>query len=364
MIKNCYIHIPFCNTICSYCDFCKQFYDKKKVNIYLFKLKEEVFNNYKNELLDTIYIGGGTPTSLDILELKELFSITDNLNKNNNIEFTMEANYESITKEKLDLMVSHGVNRISIGLESTNKDNLKFLNREFNRDKFTNTIKMIRDVGINNINIDLIYGLPIENMDILKADLDYIISLNVEHISTYSLIIEDHTILGINNTSSIDEELDKEMYEFIISYLKKHNYKHYEISNFCKDNYYSRHNMCYWNNLEYYGFGLGAASYIDNIRKTNTRSINNYPYKYLEVEELDINEKIEYEILLNLRLIDGIDLNVFKSKYNIDLKDVYDYSELVNNKLLILKDSHLRIPEEYLYVSNEIIVKFLQTRKD
>ncbi len=364
MIKNCYIHIPFCNTICSYCDFCKQYYDNRKVKSYLKKLKEEINNTYKNELLETIYIGGGTPTCLDLDELEELFSITDSLNKEEKIEFTIEGNYESINKEKLDLMVKHGVNRISIGLESTNKDNLEFLNRRFNKDEFTKTIKLIRDSGINNINVDLIYALPIEDKEILKKDLDYIISLDIEHISTYSLIIEDHTILGINNIVPINEEIDKEMYEFIINYLKINNYKHYEISNFCREEYESKHNMCYWNNLEYYGFGLGASSYIDNIRRTNTRSINNYPNKYIEVEELNNYDKQEYEIILNLRLLEGIDLDKFVNKYNIKLEDIYDYKELVDNKLLLLEDNHLRIPEEYLYVSNEIIVKLLQTRKD
>ncbi|MBR4693389.1 MAG: radical SAM family heme chaperone HemW [Bacilli bacterium] len=364
MVKNCYIHIPFCNTICSYCDFCKQYYNKKKVKDYLKKLKEEIDNNYNNEPLETIYIGGGTPTSLSLEELTELFEITDSLNTKDNLEFTIEANIDSITKEKLLLMKEHKVNRLSIGIESINKNNLKFLNRKLDINETKEKIELIRSLGFNNINMDLIYALPIESKEDLLKDIDFLTSLNVEHISTYSLIIEDHTVLKINNVENIDDQLDEEMYNLIKKELEQKGYIHYEISNFSKPNYESKHNMCYWHNEEYYGFGLGAASYINNIRKTNTRSLTNYPNKYLEEEKVDESSKIEYEVILNLRLLEGIDLIRFKEKYNKDFNELFDYQELVNNNLLEIVNNHLRIKEEYLYVSNEIIVKLLQTRKE
>ena len=364
MVKNCYIHIPFCNTICSYCDFCKQYYNKKKVKDYLKKLKEEINNNYNNEPLETIYIGGGTPTSLNLEELNELFEITDSLNKKDNLEFTVEANIDSITKEKLLLMKEHKVNRLSIGIESINKNNLKFLNRKLDINETKEKIELIRSLGFNNINMDLIYALPIESKEDLLKDIEFLTSLNVEHISTYSLIIEDHTVLKINNVENIDDQLDEEMYNLIKKELEQKGYIHYEISNFSKPNYESKHNMCYWHNEEYYGFGLGAASYINNMRKTNTRSLTNYPNKYLEEEKVDESSKIEYEVILNLRLLEGIDLIRFKEKYNKDFNELFDYQELVNNNLLEIVNNHLRIKEEYLYVSNEIIVKLLQTRKE
>ena len=364
MVKNCYIHIPFCNTICSYCDFCKQYYNKKKVKDYLKKLKEEIDNNYNNEPLETIYIGGGTPTSLSLEELTELFEITDSLNKKDNLEFTIEANIDSITKEKLLLMKEHKVNRLSIGIESINKNNLKFLNRKLDINETKEKIELIRSLGFNNINMDLIYALPIESKEDLLKDIEFLTSLNVEHISTYSLIIEDHTVLKINNVENIDDQLDEEMYNLIKKELEQKGYIHYEISNFSKPNYESKHNMCYWHNEEYYGFGLGAASYINNMRKTNTRSLTNYPNKYLEEEKVDESSKIEYEVILNLRLLEGIDLIRFKEKYNKDFNELFDYHELVNNNLLEIVNNHLRIKEEYLYVSNEIIVKLLQTRKE
>jgi len=364
MVKNCYIHIPFCNTICSYCDFCKEYYNRKKVKDYLLKLKEEINRVYNKEYLETIYIGGGTPTSLSIEELEELFTITDTLNKDKNIEFTVEANIESITKDKLVLMQKHGVNRLSIGIESIDKNNLLFLNRNTTKEEIIEKIKLIRELGFNNINLDLIYALPNERLKTLKEDIDFLISLDVEHISTYSLIIEDHTMLKINNTKSISEEQDEEMYNLIKEELENNHYIHYEISNFAKPNYYSRHNLCYWHNEEYYGFGLGAASYINGIRKTNTRSLTNYPNKYLEEEKVDEYSSIEYEVILNLRLLEGIDLIKFKEKYNKELSDIFDYNNLLKDNLLEINNNHLRIKEKYLYVSNEIIVKLLQTRKE
>ena len=360
MIKSCYIHIPFCKKICSYCDFCKVLYNKKFINKYLDDLEYEINNKYRGDILDTIYIGGGTPTSLDIDELERLFKIISKFNISDNLEYTIECNIDSISKDKLLLMKKYGINRISIGIESIDKNNLEILDRESDKEKIINTIKLIRNIGFNNINLDLMYAIPNEDINILDKDIDFILSLNPEHISTYSLIIEDNTKLGINKIKYIDDELDSKMYTLICNKLKNNNYKHYEISNFCKDNYYSRHNMCYWKNNYYYGFGIGASSYIDDYRITNTRSISNYRVgNILEKEYVNRDAKIEYEILLGLRLIDGIDLEEFYNKYNIKLDELYNYMELVDLCLLEINNNHLRIPEDKLYVSNEIIVKLL-----
>lgn len=362
MIESCYIHIPFCNSICSYCDFCKLLYDKKFINKYLSDLEKEINNIYRGDILKTIYIGGGTPTSLDLEELEYLFKIISKLNVSNDLEYTIEGNIDSITRDKLLLMKRYNINRISIGIESIDKNNLKILERESNKEKIINTINMIRKLGFNNINLDLMYAIPGESIKTLDKDIDFILSLDPEHISTYSLIIEDNTKLSINNYKYIDEDIDSNMYNLICNKLKNNNYKHYEISNFCKEDYYSRHNMCYWKNNNYYGFGLGASSYIDNYRITNTRSITRYgDSKIIEKEEVDRYSKIEYELLLNLRLIDGIDLEEFNNKYNCELKDLYNYDLLINEGLLVCSNNHLFIPEDKLYVSNEIIVKLLDS---
>ncbi len=352
MIKNCYIHIPFCNKICSYCDFCKLYYDEKFVNRYLDELEKEIKSIYKGEVLDTIYIGGGTPSSLNNKQLERLFEILKLFNKSETVEFTIESNFENINEEKLLIYKKNGINRLSFGLESINENNLTFLNRNITKKKINNTINSCRNLGFNNINIDLIYALPVEDISILKNDLDYIFSLDIEHISTYSLMIEDHTMLKINNIENISEELDYEMYKLICKEMKKNDYYHYEISNFSKSGYESKHNLCYWNNDNYYGFGLGASSYIDNKRITNTRSINKYlkgNYR-LDIIELSNNDLIEYKIMLNLRKAEGISLEEVK----LDVRD------LVKEGLLIEENNRVRIPEEKWYVSNEIILRVLE----
>ena len=222
-------------------------------------------------------------------------------------------------------------------------------------------INYSKKIGINNINVDLIYAIPNETIDILKKDIDYILSLDLSHISTYSLIIEDNTKLKINSIKNISEDLDYEMYNFICKRLKDNNYKHYEISNFSKEGYESNHNTCYWNNNEYYGFGLGASSYIGNIRKTNTKSITKYlkEINNEEKETLSIDDKIEYEVILNLRKKEGINLDKFKKRYKKELHEIYNYKELLKKNLLILNNNHLSIPEDKWYISNEIIVELL-----
>ena len=364
MIKNCYIHIPFCDKICSYCDFCKMYKIDRFVDIYLDALEREIKSIYKGEELETIYIGGGTPSSLDIKQLKRLFNILSIFNKSSDCEFTIENNFESIDKEKLELYKEFGINRLSFGIETISKDGLKLLERDLDLDKVRDTINICRKLGFNNINVDLMYALPNESIKDLENDLEFIYSLDVEHISTYSLIIEEHTKLNINNIKNISEDLDYEMYKYICDSMNKHNYKHYEISNFSKEGFYSKHNTCYWDNNCYYGFGLGASSYIDNMRITNTRSLDNYKKNnYVkEVEYLNDEDKMEYEVMLNLRKNDGIDLNVFKNKYNKDLIDIYNYKDLVDLGILVLKDNHLYIPEDKWYISNSIIVDVLERK--
>lgn len=362
MIKNCYIHIPFCNNICSYCDFCKIFYNENMVNRYLDSLEKEIDSIYKNEELETIYIGGGTPSCLNIKQLERLFIILSKLNKANNIEYTIEGNIQSTTKEKLLLYKKYGINRLSLGIESINKENLKLLERETIKEEVIEKIKIMRNQGFNNINVDLIYAIPNETIKTLEEDIDFILSLDVEHISTYSLIIEENTKLYINNIKNIDEELDYEMYNLITKKLKDNNYNHYEISNFAKDGYESIHNNCYWENRQYYGFGLGASSYINDKRITNTRSISNYlNNRYIkEIENITEEIKEEYEVILGLRLLRGINLDNYKKKYNKELKDKYNYNDLLKENLLILKDGYLSIPEDKIYISNEIIVRLLE----
>ena len=358
-IKSAYIHIPFCKSICSYCDFSKMYYNSNFVNSYLNALSNEIKEDYKGEILETIYIGGGTPSSLSIDELKHLFLITNTLNLSDNYEFTIECNIEDVTKEKLELFKNNKVNRISIGVQSFNNKILKYLNRKYDSEIILKKINLAKKY-FDNINIDLIYAVNNETIDDLKKDLKMFLSINIPHISCYSLIIEKNTILYNKNEEYISEDLDRLMYDKIEKTLSS-NYCHYEISNYAKKGFESKHNLCYWNNKEYYGFGLSAASYIENKRINNTRNLK----KYIEFnrdkkeEILTKEDKIRYELILGFRKIKGINKKEFYNKYNIDIHDLYNINELLKKGYLNEDDEYIFILKEYIYVSNDILINFI-----
>lgn len=352
-----YIHIPFCNSICTYCDFCKIYYNKKYVMRYLDSLRKEIEERYNDEEVSTIYIGGGTPTCLDDEELKELLKITKLFNVKDKIEFTIEGNIESITENKLKIMNEYGVNRISIGVQSFNDNVIKLLGRKHNKNEVFSKIKLVKKY-FDNINIDLIYA-AYEDTDILKEDINNFLFLDIPHISTYSLIIEDNTILKIKGYKNINEDLDYEMYSYIEKTLEENNYIHYEISNYAKKGYESRHNLVYWNNDFYYGFGLSSTSFINNKRRINTKNLTKYlndNYLDKEVYE-DKKVRMENEVMLGLRKLSGIDLNNFRYKYNYDLENVFNIDELIRDGYLIIEDNYLRINKKCIYISNEILLR-------
>jgi len=355
-----YIHIPFCNSICTYCDFCKIFYNKKYINDYLNNLEQEIKVRYKSEIVNTIFIGGGTPSSLDDEELIRLMNIIEIFKLNDNYEFTVECNIESITENKLKIMKKYGVNRISIGVESFDNSIIKLLGRNHTKKDVYNKMGIVKRY-FSNINIDLIYA-AYDDINILKSDIDCFLKLDIPHISTYSLIIEDNTMLKINGMKNIDEDIDYEMYKYIEDALEKNNYIHYEISNYAKNGYQSNHNLVYWNNEEYYGFGLSSTSYINNERITNTKNLR----KYLNGEYLDTSVyedkdiRMENEIMLGLRKLDGIDLDRFKEKFNVSLEDIYNIDNLISEGYLVKEDNYIKINKKYMYISNEIIVRILE----
>ena len=358
-----YIHIPFCNYICAYCDFCKVFYNREYINKYLEALDKEIKANYKGEIITSLYIGGGTPSSLSLDELERLFNILKIFTLSKDCEITMEANTDSLTLDKIKLLKKYGVNRVSLGIETINKKLQEVIERRTSKESIINCINNLKKEGITNINVDLIYAIKGETLDDLKKDIDFLISLDVPHISTYSLIIEDNTKLKIKGVKNIDKSIDREMYDMISSILKNNNYIHYEISNFSKKGYSSKHNLKYWYNLEYYGFGVGASSYIDNIRYSNTRSITNYigGKNIIDKDIVTIKDKIFYEIMLGFRTNMGINKNNFKNKYNINIEEIFNYKLLVKNNILEETSNYLKVREEYFYVLDEVILKFLET---
>lgn len=359
-MKSVYIHIPFCKSICSYCDFCKFLHDETWASEYLIHLKKEIEEYYDNEQIKTLYIGGGTPSVLSMANLKTLLELTTIFNKIENIEFTFEMNVNDITTEKLELLKEYGVNRISIGIESFDKYNLKYLNRKHDKKQIVENIKLVKNY-FNNINVDLIYAVPIELLSTLRKDVRELLKLDVPHISTYSLIIEENTVLGINKVKPIDEEKDYKMYSYITKELNSHGYTHYEISNFARPGFESKHNLNYWNNEEYFGFGLGAHGFLGELRYENTRSFNTYLTDKYRFNEFVVPKKedMENEIILGLRKLKGIDIVTFFKKYKTNIQDEFNIKELLKEGFLKLEGSRLYIPEDKIYIMNEILNKIL-----
>ncbi len=356
-----YIHIPFCHTICNYCDFSKMYYKQEWVSDYLKALKKEITANYKGEVIKTIYIGGGTPSALNTNELEELMDIIKLFKLNKEYEFTFECNIENINQAKLELLYKSGINRLSIGVQTFNQKLLTFLNRNHNESEVFNKIKLAKELGFNNISIDLIYAIPNQTISDVKDDLDKFLMLDINHISTYSLILEPNTKLYIDNVKAIDEDLDFEMYKLIKDTLKKHHFIHYETSNFAKTGYESKHNLVYWNNQEYYGFGLGSSGYIGQNRYENTRNFNQYSNgNYLKEQELITKQKqMEYEMILGLRKINGVNKQSFINKYGISINDAFKIEHLITLKKLIDDGTNIRIADEYIYLANDILINFI-----
>ena len=259
-------------------------------------------------------------------------------------------------------MKEYGVNRISIGVESFNDNIIKLLGRHHTKKDVFDKIEEVKKY-FNNINIDLIYA-AYSDISILKEDISIFLKLNINHISTYSLILEDHTKLKIEGFKNIDEDIDYDMYNYIDKILTSNNYIHYEISNYAKKGYESKHNLVYWNNDNYYGFGLSSTSFIDNKRITNTKNLTKYLKSnyFGNIIYEDKKTRIENEIMLGLRKFDGINLNKFKDKYNISLEKLYDISTLLQEKYLLKENEYLKINKKYMYISNEIIIKILENK--
>jgi len=362
-MKAVYIHIPFCDSICSYCDFSKFYYNKTIVDNYLQSLEYEINKIYKNDVISSIYIGGGTPSSLTIEQLKKLFSILEKIKKSDSIEYTFECNPENMTIEKIKLLKDRGINRVSIGVQSFNDNILKLLNRKHNKKDVIELVKNLKFYGINNINIDMIFGINNQSINDIKNDLDEFVKLDIPHISYYSLILEKNTQLYISKYKEINDDDCASQYEFICDYLKQHDYSHYEISNFSTKNYESKHNLVYWNNENYYGFGCGAHGYINNIRYENTRSITKYINKNYMLNKYIVDEKedIENQIMLNLRTSEGINKEKFRNKFKKNITDIYNFDFLIKNGLIIDNVDNIIIPEKYFFISNQIIIDTLMS---
>ena len=333
------------------------YYNDLFFNTYYEKLLKEVdiYQDSLNNTFKTIYIGGGSPSSIGINNLEKILKILD-LKKEEDYEFTVELMPLDITEELLLLLKKYQVNRISIGVETVNPKYQKLIKRVVKKEVLTDKINLAKKY-FDNINLDLIYAFKDETIKELDEDIKYLLSFDVEHISTYSLILENNTYLKYVNYQEIDDSISSQMYFYIKEKLEKYGYKHYELSNYAKEKV-SKHNLVYWNNEEYLGLGLSASGYIDNIRYTNTRNLDKYPF-VKEKEYLNNKDKMTYFMILGLRKIEGISIKKFKELFNKDIYEVYDIKDLLNKNYLILKDDNLSINPKYLYVSNSILEHFV-----
>lgn len=364
-MRGLYIHIPFCNRLCFFCDFPKRINQKEEYKIkYLNKLNEEIKQAIEKYSFDTIYIGGGTPNSLSLELLEQLLKSFEKIDYKQIIEFSIETNYELITKEQAKLFKKYHINRVSIGVQTLNKEKATTINRYCDYEELKEKIKILYDEGITNINLDFIFGLPYQGLDDIKNDLKYIEELNVNHISYYSLILEDKTVinhkLSLNEMTLPDDELTSDMYQEIIKEMNNMGYHHYEISNFAKPGYESKHNLLYWNLDEYLGLGMGASSYMNGHRITNSKQID----KYLKNDDI-IKEQIEFNISkgeffwLGLRKIDGVNIEEYKTKYKSDPFKDFDINTLINKNLLELNNNYLKLTSFGLEHGNYVFAYFI-----
>ena len=360
-INSLYLHIPFCEHLCEYCDFTKLYYREDWANQYLDHLFTEI-DQYHLDKLHTIYIGGGTPTALNEAQLKRLLEKVSPFFDGSG-EFTCEANPENLTDEKLKLLKHYGVNRLSIGLQTANNQRLEQIGRHHRYEDVITCVQNMRKHGFNNINLDLMYGFPGETIDELKTDLEFILSFDVPHVSIYSLIVEPGSLFYNKKIREQNQDDSRLFYDYILSFMREHGYERYEISNFAKPGFESKHNLTYWHNEEYYGVGLGASGYIDNIRYTNTKSLKSYLEDHFiqEKEEIDAKLKKEYFLITNLRLAKGFSLAKYKKEFKEDFLELHQakINEFIEQKLVRIEDGNFLFSDDGLMVMDRLILELI-----
>ena len=320
MADSLYVHIPFCHSICAYCDFPKVLYRDDWAEKYLSALFAEL-DSYRIKKVGTIYVGGGTPSALPLDLLRALLEKLSPLLEEGG-EFSFEANPESLSEDKIALLASHKVNRVSLGVESSLPKFLALMGRKHTFIDARKAVTALRKHGIANINVDWIYALPGETLDDLKQEEKAFLSLKVPHISAYTLILEDGTLFKIKGKQEASEDEQGEQYEEVLSCLREAGYRRYEVSNFALPGHECRHNLAYWKDEEYYGIGLGAAGFLDGVRYANTRSLSLY-IKGQGLRESEERSGEEEFLLSNLRLEEGFALSSFENRFQKDFLSSY-----------------------------------------
>ena len=375
-----YIHIPFCMQKCLYCDFVSYINKSECVKEYINCMIKEIQSyDFKKYNITTIYIGGGTPSFIESDYIKEIINVIQNkLEKNDtrweDIEITIEVNPGTVTLEKLNDYKTVGINRISLGLQATQDRLLKQIGRIHNYKDFLEAYELLKRVGFNNINVDLMIGLPNQSIKDLKESLEKIIKLNPNHISVYSLIIEDGTPISIlldeEKIKLPDEEIERQMYWYVKNKLELNGYNHYEISNFSKKGKESKHNLNCWKQKQYIGIGAAAHSYFKDIRYSNTNNIEEY-IKNIKENNIEKNRKIEEKqtiedkknefMMLGFRMIEGVNIADFKAKF-VD-NPLYVYREkikkLTDEGLIEVDLNNIKLTNKGLDLANVVFEEFI-----
>jgi putative oxygen-independent coproporphyrinogen III oxidase len=376
MIKAAYLHIPFCEHICHYCDFNKVFLKGQPVDEYLQAMEQEIkmtLAQFPASQLETIFVGGGTPTSLNESQLFRFCeSISNELPKSANLEFTFEANPGDLSKQKLQILKEAGVNRLSLGVQTFNDELLEKIGRVHRAKDVFQTVEAAKEVGFENISIDLIYSLPTQTIEDLKQTLTAAFSLNIPHFSAYSLIIEPKTVfynlMRKGKLPTPGEDIEAMMYELVMEEMEKHGYRQYEISNFSKPGFESRHNLTYWNNEHYYGFGAGAHSYLNGMRRSNIGPVKRYidvinsgELPVLEENPVSTAEQMEEEMFLGLRKSEGVSIQRFGEKFMKDPGNIFqdEIKQLVAEGLLEVRGDRIYLTKRGRLLGNEVFQAFL-----
>ena len=366
-----YVHIPFCTQICYYCDFSKVFIKNQPVDSYLEHLLQE-FHSYDIQKLRTLYIGGGTPTALSASQLEVLLDgLTKNLDLSVLEELTIEANPGDLDEDKIAVLKNSAVNRVSLGVQTFDDKMLKKIGRSHLEKDIYENIDRLKLAGFENISIDLIYALPGQTMEQVKDNVAKAIAQNIPHMSLYSLILENHTVfmnrMRRGKLPLPKEELEAEMFEYIIAELENAGFEHYEISNFSKPGFESRHNLMYWDNAEYFGIGAGASGYVNGVRYKNHGPIRHY-MKAVEASNARINEEhlsqreqMEEEMFLGLRKKSGVSIRRFEEKFATSFEELYGQvvRDLCHQGLLQVEGQQIRMTKKGLFLGDTVAERFI-----
>lgn len=375
-MSSVYIHIPFCEHICYYCDFNKVFLEGQPVDRYvdlLIREMEMVTGKQELEPIDTVFVGGGTPTTLNEKQLARLCTAIHRLLPlRENAEFSFEANPGDLSLEKIQVLKDHGVNRISMGVQSFNNELLKKIGRIHTTKDVYQSVDNLRKIGLDNVSIDLIFSLPTQTFADFKGTLTQALDLDLPHYSAYSLIIEPKTIFyNLMQKGQLilpKQEIEANMYDALMNEMEKHGRRQYEISNFAKPGFESRHNIVYWSNEHYYGFGAGAHGYLGEQRYSNFGPIKKY-MEPLENGELPVfqsrvlplQEKMEEEMFLGLRKVDGVSKAHFLQKFGQNLNDVFPHAieKTLAEGLLYENEERIALTRDGRFLGNNVFQEFI-----